>query len=88
MVLTPARVSSLNGLQSRMMEKTILVTLACLVIFYCASTEILDSTGRIEVIRKYFPAFPKFLETRTFRMLLLLATGGLLARIVTLRPGP
>jgi hypothetical protein len=67
-----------------MMEKTILVTLAFLVTFYCASTEILDSTGRIEVIRRYFPAFPKFLETRTFRMLLLLATGGLAAKKVPL----
>jgi hypothetical protein len=75
-----------NGLHSRMMEKTILVTLAFLVIFYCASTEILDFTGRIEVISRYFPAFPKFLGTRTFRMLLLLATGGLLVRIVTLHP--
>jgi hypothetical protein len=70
-----------------MMEKTILVTVAFLLIFYCASTEILDSTGRFEMLRRYFPAFPKFLETRTFRMLLLLATGGLLVRIVTLHPG-
>ena len=78
----------MNGLQSPMMEKTILVTLAFLVIFYCASTEILDSTGRIEVIRRHFPAFPKFLATRTFRMLLLLVAGGLLVMIVTLPPGP
>jgi hypothetical protein len=77
---------SLNELQFRMTEKTFLVTLAFLLISYCASTEILDSTGRIEVIRRYVPVFPKFLETRTFRMLLLLATGGLLVRIVTLHP--
>jgi hypothetical protein len=70
------------------MEKTILVTLAFAVIFYCASTEILDSTGRFEILRKHFPAFPKFLGTRAFRMLLLFATGGLLVRIVTLHPGP
>jgi hypothetical protein len=70
------------------MEKTIWVTLSFVLIFYCASTEILDATGRIDVISRYFPAFPKFLETRAFRMLLLLVTGGLLARIVSLHPGP
>jgi hypothetical protein len=70
------------------MEKTVLVRLAFLVIFFCASTEILDSTGRFEVIRKHFPAFPKFLGTRTFRLLLLLVAGGLLVRIVTLHRGP
>ena len=78
----------MNELQSSAMEKTIWVTLSFVLIFYCASTEILDATGRIDVISRYFPAFPKFLETRAFRMLLLLVTGGLLARIVTLHPGP
>jgi hypothetical protein len=70
------------------MEKTILVTLSFVLIFFCVSTEILDATGQIEILSRYLPAFPKFLETRAFRMLLLLATGGLLARIVTLHPGP
>jgi len=35
----------------------------------------LDSSGRLEVLRRYLRGFPKFLETRTFRMLLLIGYG-------------
>jgi len=60
------------------MERATVLALAVLSVLYFTVTEILDWTGRIEVIRRHFPRFPKFLERRIFRVALLFAAIGLL----------
>lgn len=64
------------------MERVIWIAVTVLLVLYTLATEILDWTGRIEVIRTYFPKFPEFLEKRAVRVVLLLVAVGLLYRVV------
>jgi hypothetical protein len=65
------------------MEKTVLIGIAVFFVFYIIVTEVLDWIGRLEIIRHRYPKIPKLFERRAFRIILLLVTIGMLARVIT-----